>query len=109
METAFLEKRSTAPMLFTLMQFVVIINLGYFFHQIKAKSSLSSRYYAEACYEWWDPSSQLSTWAIQKHRSGGELLATLHDLTDPGIGPKTSRADSDVFDHNINFFSLMLN
>ena len=35
----------------------------------KIKSSLYSRYYAEACNEWRDPSPQLSAWATQLQRN----------------------------------------
>ena len=66
----------------------------------KLKSSLYSRYYVEACNKWRGPSPQLTAWTTQlqkKCSSGGEPLATLSDLTSPGIEPQTSRADSDVF------------
>ena len=38
----------------------------------------------------------------QKRRTGGELLATVFDLTRLGIELKTYRADDDVFNHNAN-------
>ena len=75
-----------------------------------------------SCARHWDPSPRLSAWGTQKRRSGGEQLATLcrferyrnrtlnlphrqpvrltNELTTgtvPEIEPKTSRADSDVF------------
>ena len=47
--------------------------------QIKIKSSLYSRYYAEACNEWWPISAawRLGNTAPKKRRNGGEPLATL--------------------------------
>ena len=47
--------------------------------------------------EWRGPSLRLGTWETQKRRNGGELLATVHDLTCPGIEPKSYHADGDVF------------
>ena len=35
-------------------------------------------------------------------RRDGESLATVFDLTDTGIEPKTYRADSNVFNHHAN-------
>ena len=67
--------------------------------KIKIKSSLYSQYYAESCDEWRGPSPRLSAWATQKHRIDDELLATVSDLTGLGIELKTTRADSDVFNH----------
>ena len=71
---------------------------------ISKKSNLQvySRYYAEACSEWWDPSPQLSALTTQKYRRGDEPLATVSDLTGPEIEPQTSRADNDVFNHDAN-------
>ena len=37
--------------------------------------------------------------APKKHRSPGEPLGTLFDLTRPGIEPKTCRTGSDVLNH----------
>ena len=53
--------------------------------KIQITSSLYSRYYAETRNEWRGPSLQLSAWTAQKCRSGGEPLATVSELTGPGI------------------------
>ena len=66
------------------------------------KSSLNSRYYAEACNEWQSISLRLNVWATQKCRSGREPLAAVFYLTDPVFEPRTSRADNDVFYHYAN-------
>ena len=80
----------------------------------------------DPCERHWGPS--LSAWVTQKRRSGGEPLATLCRFDHPGnrtpdfphrkpvrltttltagtgpkIEPKTSRADSDVFNHCANW------
>ena len=60
----------------------------------KIKPSLYSRYYAEACNEWRDPSPQLSAWATQLRRSVAAVASRCVDLTGPGIEPQTSRTDS---------------
>ena len=41
-------------------------------------------------------------WATQKCRSGGEQLAALSDSSNPGIEPKTSRANSGIFNHKLD-------
>ena len=53
--------------------------------QKQIKSLLYSRYYAEACNEWRGPSTRLSARATQKLRNGGKQVATVFDLTGPGI------------------------
>ena len=50
------------------------------------------------------PSPPRSAWATQKRSGGGEPLATASDLTGPGIEPKTSHADSDVFNQGKIFY-----
>ena len=57
----------------------------------KFKSSLHSRYYAEAHNEWWDPSPRLSAWATQKRHSGCEPLAAQcpHVQVSDSKGPRT--------------------
>ena len=40
-----------------------------------------------------------SAWATQKHRSGGEPLTTVFDLTDQVIEAKTSRASCGISNH----------
>ena len=59
----------------------------------KIKSSLDSRYYAEARSEWQATSAahRLENTASRKRRNGGEPLATVCNLTDPEMKPKTSR------------------
>ena len=55
------------------------------------KSSLYSRYYAEACNEWRGPSPRLGTGATQLPRND-----TVSDLTDPATEPQISRTSGDV-------------
>ena len=60
------------------------------------KSSLYSRYYAEACNEWRDPSPQFSARATQLLRNVAKVASRWGhcvDLTGPGIEPQTSRND----------------
>ena len=59
--------------------------------------------HAEVCNEWRGPSPWHGAWATQKRHSGGEPLATVSDLTCPGIEPKTSRADNNVLNRNANW------
>ena len=61
------------------------------------KSSLYSRYYAEAGDEWWGPPPRRSAWTTWKRSGGGDSLASVSYLTGPGIEHQTSRADSDIF------------
>ena len=61
---------------------------------INMQSSSYSRFYTEAITS--------GGWAPKGRRSGGEPLAIVVDLTGSGIKPKTSCADSDVFNHNGN-------
>ena len=65
--------------------------------QIKIKSSLYPRYYAEACNEWRCPSPQLSAWATQLRRNVAEVASHWRhcdDLTGPGIEAQTYRTES---------------
>ena len=62
----------------------------------KIKSSLYSRYYAEACNERRGPSPLLSAWATQLRRNFTTVASRWRhcaDLTGPRIEPKTSRTD----------------
>ena len=71
-----------------------------FNHNTNQTKSLSySRYYAEACYQWWSPSPLLSVWATQfpEMRAVGH---TATDLTGPGIELYTFRANRDAFNRN---------
>ena len=64
---------------------------------IKIKSSLYSRYYAEACNELRGPSPQFSAWATQLRRNITTVASRWRhcvDLTGQGIEPQTSRTDS---------------
>ena len=64
--------------------------------QIKIKSSLHSRYYAEACNEWRGPSPRFSAWETQLRRNVATVTIVWQhcaDLTDPGIKPQTSCTD----------------
>ena len=66
-------------------------------HQNQIKSSLYSRYYAEACNEWRGPSPRLSAWATQLRRNVATVASPWRhcaDLTGPGIEPQTSRTES---------------
>ena len=68
----------------------------------KIKSSLYSRYYAEACNELRDPSLHLAPGQHSSEETSQQwrvVGSTVFDLTDPGIVPKTSRIDSDVSNH----------
>ena len=59
---------------------VVSVCLDYFRNKpIKHKSSLYSRYYAEACNEWRGPSPRFSAWVTQLQRNI-ETLATLRPI-----------------------------
>ena len=61
------------------------------------KSSLYSRYCAEACSEWRGPSPRLSAWATQLRRDVAVVASRWRhcaDLIGPGFEPQTSRADS---------------
>ena len=49
----------------------------YLKHKLQIKSSLYSRYYAEACNEWRGPLPRLTNTIQKKRRSDGEPLATL--------------------------------
>ena len=54
----------------------------------KIKSSLHSRYYAEACNEWREPSPRLSAWAAQLRRNVAAVASRWRhcaDLTVPGF------------------------
>ena len=65
--------------------------------KIKIKSSLYSRYYAEACNEWRGPSPRLSAWATQLRKNVATVASRWRhcaDLTGPGIEPQTSRTES---------------
>ena len=57
--------------------------------------------YAESCNEWRGLSSRLSAWATQ-FRKGCSSDDTVSDLTGPGIEVMTTRADSDVVNHQAN-------
>ena len=66
-------------------------------NQLKIKSSLYSRYYAEACNEWWGPSPRLGTWATQLRRNVAMVASCWRhcaDLTGPVIESQTSRTES---------------
>ena len=70
---------------------------NYAFHQIKIKSSLYLRYYAEACNELRGPSLWLSAWATQLRRNVAAVARRWRhcaDLTGPGIEPQTYRTES---------------
>ena len=70
---------------------------NYAFHQIKIKSSLYLRYYAEACNELRGPSPWLSAWATQLQRNVAAVASRWRhcaDLTGPGIEPQTYRTES---------------
>ena len=70
---------------------------NYAFHQIKIKSSLYSRFYAEAGNELRGPSPRLSAWATQLRRNVAAVASRWRhcaDLTGPGIKPQTSRTES---------------
>ena len=65
----------------------------------KIKSSLYSRYYAEACNEWRGPSPQLSAWASQLRRNVAAVASRWRfcaRFTGMGIEPQTSLTDSYV-------------
>ena len=64
------------------------------------KSSLFSRYYAEACNEWPGPSPQLGARVAQFRRNVASVAGRWRhcaDLTGPGIEPKTFHTDSVCF------------
>ena len=64
---------------------------------IKIKSSLYSRYYAEACNEWRGPSPRLSAWATQLRKNVVAVASRWRhcaDLTGPDIEPQTYRTES---------------
>ena len=44
---------------------------------------------------------QLDNTAPKKHRSGGELFATVSNMADPVMEPQTSRNESDIFNHYV--------
>ena len=70
---------------------------NYAFHQIKIKSSLYLRYYAEACNELRGPSPWLSAWATQLRRNVVAVASRWRhcaDLTGMGIEPQTYRTES---------------
>ena len=65
--------------------------------QIKIKSSLYLRYYAEARNEWRGPPPQLSIWAAQLQRNVVVVASRWRhcaDLTGLGVEPQTSHSDS---------------
>ena len=57
---------------------------------VKIKSSLYSRYYAEACNKW---RIHLRGLTAGQRRNVAAVAATVSDLTSPGMEPKTSRAN----------------
>ena len=64
---------------------------------LQIKSSLYSRYYAEACNEWQGSSSQHSARATQLRRNVAAVASRWRhcaNLTGPGIKPQTSRTES---------------
>ena len=65
-------------------------------HIIEIKSSLFSRYYAEACNEWRGHLRDLALGDTepQKRRDRGSRERQCVDLTSKGIVTKTSRTDS---------------
>ena len=66
-------------------------------HMLQIKSSLYSRYYAEACNEWRDPSPRRSAWAPQLRRNVAAVASRWRhcaDLIGPGIEPQTFRTES---------------
>ena len=66
-------------------------------NESKIKSSLYSRYYAEACNEWRGSSLRLSAWATQLRRNVAAVASRWRhcaDLTGPEIEPQTSRTES---------------
>ena len=67
----------------------------------KIKSSLYSRYYAEVCNEWRAISValRLGSTAMKKRRGGG---VTVSNSTGPEIELKTSRTNSNVFNHYVS-------
>ena len=66
--------------------------------KIEIKSSLYSRYYAEAC-NLTSGGAHLPDLAPKKRRSGGEQLATVSDMVGSEIEPRTSRTDYSVLNH----------
>ena len=73
-------------------------SLGFdFIKKNQIKSSLYSRYYAEARNEWRSPSPRLSAWAKQLQKRVAAIASRWRrrvDLTGPGIERQTSRTDS---------------
>ena len=68
----------------------------------KIKSSLYSRYYAESCNEWWDPSPRFSAWTTQLRRNIAAMVSRLrHFVRFDQLGNRTQtfRVDTDVFNH----------
>ena len=66
-------------------------------HMLQIKSSLYSRYYAEACNEWRGRSPPRSAWATQLRRNIAAVTSRWRhcaDLTGPGIEPQTYRNES---------------
>ena len=67
---------------------------------------------SEAFIEWRGSSARLSAWAAQLREEATQRWRTvgdtLSDLTGPGIKPRTSRAESDVFKHYANWPMLAL-
>ena len=74
---------------------------------VTKKSSLYLRYYAEACNEWWGLSPPLRAWTTQLQRSITAVAS--HWRHCPGIEPRISRAESDVFNHSANLSALPKN
>ena len=69
------------------------------FGNFKTKSSLYSRYYAEACNEWRVQSPLLSAWATQRRKNVAAVASRWRhcaDLTGPGIEPQISRTNSNA-------------
>ena len=85
---------------------VDIIVMQYVIKNVKSSCGITRK--RIAYIEWQGPSPchsacECTTQLRKKRCSGGERLATVSDLTGPGIEPLTSRADNDVLNHYVNW------
>ena len=81
-------RTSHLPLIIIENEVVGIVKYCEMVRNIKVKFSLFSRYYAKACNEWRSPSPRHSACAARNIA----VVATLSNLTGPGIEPEISRA-----------------